>query len=47
MAFVVDASMAAAWFLPDEQNQASDRVMDGLISGPGQVPSLFLSLIHI
>ena len=41
MAFVVDASMAAAWFLPDEQNQASDRVMDGLISGPGQVPSLF------
>ena len=41
MAFVVDASMAAAWFLPDEQNQAADRVLYDLISAPGQVPSLF------
>ena len=30
MALVVDASLAAAWFLPDEQNAAADRIMAGL-----------------
>lgn len=41
MALVVDASLAAAWFLPDEQNDAADRVMAGLDNNPGRVPSLF------
>ena len=41
MAFVVDASMAAAWFLPDERNDAADRLMANLAVDPGHVPSLF------
>lgn len=38
---VIDASIAAAWFLPDEQNDAADRLMADLKSAPGLVPSLF------
>jgi predicted nucleic acid-binding protein len=41
MAFVVDASFAAAWFLPDEQNEAVDNVMAELAQNPGLAPSLF------
>ena len=41
MAIVVDASIAAAWFLPDERNDAADQLMAGLRSAPGRVPSLF------
>jgi predicted nucleic acid-binding protein len=41
MSLVVDASLAAAWFLPDEQNDAADRVMAGLDKNPGRAPSLF------
>jgi len=41
MAFVVDASVAAAWFLPDEHNDAADRVMAELGVNPGRAPSLF------
>lgn len=41
MALVVDASLAAAWFLPDEQNDAADRVMAELDKHPGRAPSLF------
>jgi len=41
LAVVVDASIAAAWFLPDERNEAADAVMAGLASAPGRVPSLF------
>ena len=41
MAFVLDASIAAAWFLPDEQNDAVDRLMADLRSTPGLVPWLF------
>ena len=41
MAIVVDASIAAAWFLPDEQNDAADQVLADLRSVPGRVPSLF------
>ncbi|ATQ70600.1 MULTISPECIES: type II toxin-antitoxin system VapC family toxin [Methylosinus] len=41
MALVVDASLAAAWFLPDEQNDAADRVMAELDKNPGRAPSLF------
>lgn len=41
MPIVVDASLAAAWFLPDEQNDAADRVMAQLGVDPGRAPSLF------
>lgn len=41
MAIVVDASIAAAWFLPDERNDAADQLMADLRSSPGRVPSLF------
>jgi predicted nucleic acid-binding protein len=41
MPFVLDASIAAAWFLPDEQNDAADSLMTELRSGPALVPSLF------
>lgn len=41
MAFVVDASVAAAWMLPDEQNDFADRLVLDLHSAPGLVPSLF------
>jgi predicted nucleic acid-binding protein len=40
MAIVVDASIAAAWFLPDERNDAADQLMADLRSAPGRVPSL-------
>jgi predicted nucleic acid-binding protein len=41
MALVVDASLAAAWFLPDEHNDAADLVMGELAKNPGRAPSLF------
>ena len=41
MAIVVDASIAAAWFLPDERNDAADQLMADLRSAPGCAPSLF------
>lgn len=41
MGFVVDASLAAAWFLPDEHNAAADRIMTELAVDPGLAPSLF------
>ena len=41
MQFVVDASMAAAWILPDERAQATDAVMDRLNLDVGLAPSLF------
>jgi predicted nucleic acid-binding protein len=41
MAIVIDASIAAAWFLPDERNAAADQVMADLRSAPGLMPSLF------
>jgi len=41
MAFVIDASIAAAWFLPDEQHDAADRLMAALRSTIGLVPGLF------
>lgn len=41
MPLVVDASLAAAWFLPDEQNDAADGVMSQLSTDLGRAPSLF------
>ena len=41
MSVVVDASIAAAWFLPDEQNAAADQVMAGLGAEAGRAPTLF------
>jgi predicted nucleic acid-binding protein len=41
MVFVLDASIAAAWFLPDEHNDAADRLMAALKSSPARVPALF------
>jgi predicted nucleic acid-binding protein len=41
MVLVVDASLAAAWFLPDEQNAAADQVIAELDKNPGRAPSLF------
>lgn len=41
MAFVVDASIAAAWMLPDEQTSATDAVLERLTAAPALVPSLF------
>jgi len=38
MALVVDASLAAAWFLPDERNDAADRLMSNLAADPGRAP---------
>lgn len=41
MAFIVDASIAAAWFLPDEHNEASDLLLAALRISPACAPSLF------
>jgi predicted nucleic acid-binding protein len=38
---VVDAAVAAAWFLPDEQNDAVDQVLAALQGSPARAPSLF------
>jgi predicted nucleic acid-binding protein len=40
MAFVVDASIVAAWMLPDERSPAAERVMVGLDTAPGCAPAL-------
>ncbi|SCB61070.1 Predicted nucleic acid-binding protein, contains PIN domain [Rhizobium aethiopicum] len=41
MAFVLDASIAAAWFLPDEQHDAADQLMSELSATVALVPTLF------
>jgi predicted nucleic acid-binding protein len=41
MSFILDASIAAAWFLPDEQHDAADRLMSDVRSTAGLVPALF------
>ena len=42
MAFVVDASLAATWFLPDEANPATAALGEEAARDPPVVPSLFL-----
>lgn len=41
MAVIVDASIAAAWVLVDEQNDAADAIMFDLKTKPASVPALF------
>ncbi len=41
MSFVLDASIAASWFLPDEESEAAERLIGALGISPGLVPSLF------
>lgn len=40
MAFVIDASMAAAWLLPEEHSEVAESVVSSIIE-PCPVPSLF------
>lgn len=41
LAFVLDASIAASWFLPDEQSEAAESLIGALDGSSGLVPSLF------
>lgn len=43
MPFVVDASVALAWFLPDEQTPLADQALDRLRSTPAIVPATWMS----
>ena len=39
--FVIDASLAASWFLPDEASPATDELLDRLVDEEAAAPSLF------
>ena len=41
MAIVIDASIAASWFLPGEASPTSDLVLNRLATTQGVVPGLF------
>jgi predicted nucleic acid-binding protein len=41
MPFVLDASIAASWFLPDEQQEAADGILHRLRRDQALVPALF------
>jgi predicted nucleic acid-binding protein len=41
MSLVVDASFAAAWFLPDEDSQSATVLARRIEEKPGAVPNLF------
>jgi predicted nucleic acid-binding protein len=41
MAFVIDASVAAAWFLPDEDSDAATVIARRLATEQAYVPNLF------
>jgi predicted nucleic acid-binding protein len=41
MSYVLDASIAASWFLPDEQSDSAEGLIGALGISPGLVPSLF------
>ncbi len=41
MDFVIDASIAAAWVIDNEQSEAADRLLDQLETNRGHVPALF------
>lgn len=42
-AFVIDASVAAIWFLPDEHHEMAEAAMDQLVSEAALAPGL---LVH-
>ena len=39
--FVLDASLAASWFLPDEASPTTNALLDRLLDEEAAVPSLF------
>jgi predicted nucleic acid-binding protein len=41
MAFVLDSSVALAWLLPDEGNEATDALADRLEEEPAHVPAIW------
>jgi len=41
MAFVLDASLAAAWCLPDEADSLAELALERFLEDPGIVPALF------
>lgn len=41
MTIVVDASIAAAWLLPDEGDDTTDRVLQQVQTSGGVAPSIF------
>lgn len=41
MSFVLDASLAASWFLPDEASPATNALLDRLLESEALTPSLF------
>lgn len=41
MAFVLDASVAAVWYLPGEGSRVADVALDRLVDEPAIVPRLF------
>lgn len=41
MSYVLDASIAASWFLPDEQSETAEGLIGALGIAPGLVPALF------
>ena len=41
MTFVVDASMAAAWILPDERDLLSEALLEQVETEGGAIPSIF------
>ncbi|MGH8751196.1 MAG: type II toxin-antitoxin system VapC family toxin [Burkholderiales bacterium] len=43
MAFVVDCSVAARWYLPDEATAYTDRILERLRVEPAHVPALWIS----
>ncbi|WP_137134382.1 type II toxin-antitoxin system VapC family toxin [Rhizobium sp. FKY42] len=40
MAFVVDASIAGAWLLPDEENTTAEQAMTGMVEEDAIAPDL-------
>jgi predicted nucleic acid-binding protein len=41
MALVVDVSVAAKWFVPDERSHAADALLDRILEEGAYVPALF------
>jgi len=46
MTFVLDASVAVSWSLPDEKGEATDAMMEQLNASEARVPALFWYEVH-